>query len=81
MGMRDNKGPNNEKPYGLTRREHMLTPGRGIERFKERNMVTGVESGQNALYPLRKPIVPTKEEVEKRVQQKMAEYEKSKKKK
>lgn len=81
MGMRDNRGPNKEKPYGITRREHILTQGRGLGRFEERNIVTGVESGQNALYPMRKPIVPTKEEVEKKVMQKITEYEKKNKKK
>jgi hypothetical protein len=44
-------------------------------------MVTGVESGQNALYPRTKTVEPTKEQVEKKVIQKVTDYEKKNKKK
>lgn len=80
MGMRDNN-PNKEKPYGIIKREHILTQGRGLGRFEERNIVTGVESGQSTAYPMRKAVEPTKEEVEKKVMQKIADYEKKNKKK
>jgi len=81
MGMLDNKGPNDEMPYGLTRRQPVNSPDRGLGRFAERNAVTGVESGQSTVNPVNRlgRPVPTKEEVEQRIQQHIAEYEKSKK--
>jgi len=80
MGMRNNN-PEKEKPYSLPTKQPILTPGRGLGRFEERNIVTGVESGQSTAYPMRKAITPTKEEVEKKVMQKIADYEKKNKKK
>ena len=80
MRYRDNN-PEKEKPYSLPTKQPILSPERGLGRFEERNIVTGVESGQSTAYPMRKPIPPTKEQVEQKVMQKIAEYEKKNKKK
>jgi len=83
MRMKDNNNPKKETPYGIASRQPVNAPGRGVGRFAERNVVTGVEFGQSTVNPINRLGRPTRtaEDVQKTVDQKIAEYEKRKKRK